>query len=387
MRPWSGARSARSRQAGRGGGGEADGVAQPGHPEIGADEPAVILYTSGTTGHPKGAVLTHGNLTWSALNVIVDYDVASTDRALMVSPLFHAASLGMGALPALLKGSTIVLEERFDAGRALSLIASERITTMSGVPTTFQLLCEHPDWERTDLSSLRRLTCGGSAIPLHVIEAFERRGLSFTGGYGMTEAGPGVTSLSAAHSARKIGSGGLPHFFTDIRLVAEDGRMAEPGEIAEIQVRGPNLTSAYWGLPDATAAAFADGWFHTGDLGYRDGEGFLYVTGRAKDMIISGGENIYPIEVERILDDHPAIAGSALIGVADPQWGEVPLAVLELRPGAAVTLDDVRAALEGHVARYKMPKGVVVVAALPRTASGKVRKADLRASFPTLPRA
>ena len=187
------------------------------HP-VSSEDPALIMYTSGTTGHPKGAVLTHGNLTWNSYNVLVDYDIVSTDIALMISPMFHAASLGMGVLPALLKGATLILEAGFEPGRVLELIQKYKATSISGVPTTYQMLCEHPDWESTDISSLQKLTCGGSPVPLRVIEAYEERGLAFTGGYGMTETAPGATSLQPDRSKSKAGSAGLPHFFTSVRF-------------------------------------------------------------------------------------------------------------------------------------------------------------------------
>jgi Acyl-CoA synthetases (AMP-forming)/AMP-acid ligases II len=350
--------------------------------EVTLDDPAAIIYTSGTTGKAKGAVLTHGNLTWVALNCIVDYDVASTDTALMISPLFHVASLGMGALPVILKGATMVLEKGFDPGRALAQIERHGVTMLSGVPTTFQLMADHPDWDRTDLSTLRTLTCGGSAVPTRILNAYEERGLSFTQGYGMTETSPGATSLSPAMTRAKQGSVGLPHFFTEVRIAGEDGAVVPRGTVGEIEISGPNVFPGYHANADATAAAFTgDGWFRSGDLGYLDSDGYLYVADRLKDMIISGGENIYPAEVENLISDIEGVTGVAVIGIPDDRWGEVPWAVVTVRDDAPVDTDMVRAHLEGRLARYKMPKHVVVVDELPRTASGKVRKADLRARF------
>lgn len=347
-----------------------------------AVDPAAIIYTSGTTGKAKGAVLTHGNLTWVALNCIVDYDVVSTDVALMISPLFHVASLGMGALPVFLKGGTLVLEKGFDPGRALSQIERHRVTMLSGVPTTYQLMADHPDWSGTDLSSLRKLTCGGSAVPTRILNAYEERGLSFSQGYGMTETSPGATSLSPERTRDKQGSVGLPHFFTEVRIADEHGAMVPRGTVGEIEISGPNVFAGYLNLPDATTAAFTDdGWFRSGDLGYLDADGYLFVADRLKDMIISGGENIYPAEVENLLSDLPGVTGVAVIGVPDERWGEVPWAVLTVTDGTEVSVDDVRAHLDGRIARYKIPKNVVVLDELPRTASGKVRKSELRTRF------
>ncbi|GIJ20704.1 acyl-CoA synthetase [Micromonospora lutea] len=350
--------------------------------EVGMDDPAAIIYTSGTTGRAKGAVLTHGNLTWVALNCVVDYDVVSTDVALMISPLFHVASLGMGALPVILKGATLVLEKGFEPGRALAQIERHGVTMLSGVPTTYQLMADHPNWATTDLSTLSKLTCGGSAVPTRILNAYEKRGLSFSQGYGMTEASPGATSLPPAMTRAKQGSVGLPHFFTSVRIADEHGAPIADDGIGEIQICGPNVFPGYHLLPEATAEAFtADGWFRSGDLGYLDADGYLHIAGRLKDMIISGGENIYPAEIEVLLGEIDGVTGVAVIGVPDAQWGEVPWAILTVREDAAVDVASVRRFLDGRVARYKLPKNVVIVDELPRTASGKVRKAELRDRF------
>ena len=349
---------------------------------VAMDDPAAIIYTSGTTGRAKGAVLTHANLTWVALNCVVDYDVVSTDVALMISPLFHVASLGMGALPVILKGATLVLEKAFDPGRALARIERHRVTMLSGVPTTYQLMADHPDWASTDLSTLAKLTCGGSAVPSRILSAYEERGLSFSQGYGMTETSPGATALPPAMTRAKQGSVGLPHFFTDVRVAGGDGAPAPPGTIGEIEIAGPNVFAGYLGLPDATTDAFtADGWFRSGDLGYLDADGFLYIADRLKDMIISGGENIYPAELELLVVEMDGVTGAAVIGVPDDRWGEVPWAIVTVRDGAAIDTGTVREFLDGKVARYKLPRKVVIVDDLPRTASGKVRKAELRHRF------
>ncbi|MCH8571724.1 long-chain fatty acid--CoA ligase [Nesterenkonia sp. AY15] len=346
---------------------------------------AVILYTSGTTGSPKGAMLSHGNLTWNAINVLTDFDLSSKDVALMIAPLFHVAALGQGALPVLLKGGSILLEQRFEPGRVLSLIEEHRVTNISGVPTTFQLICEHPQWESTDISSLRNLTCGGSAVPMRVLDAYESRGLAFTMGYGMTETSPGATTLPPAYSRTKQGSGGLPHFHTDVRVVDPADRPCPMGEVGEIQVHGPNVIAEYWNRPEATAGSFVheeDGlWLKTGDMGYFDEDGFLFISDRLKDMIISGGENIYPAQVEQQIAALEAVAAVAVIGVEDARWGEVPRAVIVVRDGHALTEEQVLHHLHGKLARYKIPKSVVFVESMPRTASGKIRKPDLRRQY------
>ncbi|WP_026265181.1 o-succinylbenzoate--CoA ligase [Arthrobacter sp. 135MFCol5.1] len=345
-------------------------------------DPGMILYTSGTTGFPKGALLTHGNITWNCMNTLVDVDLNRNDVALMISPLFHAASLDMGLLPMLLKGGTVVLEAKFDPGRALTLIQEHKVTTLNGVPTTFQMLCEHPAWASTDISSLEKLTCGGSAIPTRVIEAYEARDIGFTSCYGMTEASPGVTMLPIERSREKIGSAGLPHFFTDMRIADPLGAPVAPGEVGEIQISGPNVISQYWNRAQETRDSYAEGgWFRSGDMGYTDTEGFLFVSDRLKDMIISGGENIYPAEVEAAILQLDTVASVAVIGVPDEKWGEVPKAIITLHAGSTLTQEDLRSHLEGKLARYKIPKAVVFVDDMPRTASGKIRKRDLRQQF------
>ncbi|MCX6497860.1 MAG: long-chain fatty acid--CoA ligase [Arthrobacter sp.] len=357
----------------------ASGADRPIDEPVTLDDGAMILYTSGTTGRPKGALLTHGNITWNCINVIVDFDFSSADVALMISPMFHVASLDMGVLPTLLKGGTVILESRFDPSRILALIEQYSVTTMSGVPTTYQLICEHPAWPTTDLSSLNKLTCGGSAIPMRVLDAYESRGLQIGNGYGMTETAPGATVLPAARSRDKAGSAGLPHFFTDVRIADPVAGTAAPGTVGEIQIKGPNVILGYWERPDATAASYAEGgWFKSGDLAYTDEEGFVFIADRLKDMIISGGENIYPAEVEQAIAELDAVGSVAVIGVPDEKWGEVPRAVVLLREGAQLTEEQLRAHLEGRLARYKIPKSVVFVAEMPRTASGKIRKAELR---------
>jgi fatty-acyl-CoA synthase len=253
---------------------------------------------------------------------------------------------------------------------------------LSGVPTTYQMMADHPAWARTDLSTLQKLTCGGSAVPTRILNAYEERGLSFSQGYGMTETSPGATSLSPAMTREKQGSVGLPHFFTEVRIADEHGDMVPRGTVGEIEITGPNVFLGYHGQPEATAEAFTDdGWFRSGDLGYLDADGYLYIADRLKDMIISGGENIYPAEVENLISDIEGISGVAVVGVPDDRWGEVPWAVVTLKEGADVDTEKVRSHLDGLLARYKLPKNVVVVEDLPRTASGKVRKADLRARF------
>lgn len=347
------------------------------------DDTCIIMYTSGTTGRPKGAMLTHGNLTWNAVNVLVDSDLIAGERALVSAPLFHTAGLNMLTLPVLLKGGTCVLVEAFDAEATFDLIARHRITFMFGVPAMFDQIARHPRWAAADLSSLRILTCGGSPVPTPLIAAYQERGLTFLQGYGMTEASPGTLLLDAEHAIAKAGSAGVPHFFSDVRVLRPDLAPVEPGETGEVVVRGPHVMPGYWGLPEETAASFADGWFRSGDAARVDEDGYVYIVDRIKDMIISGGENVYPAEIEDLLLAHPDIAECAVIGVPDDTWGEVPRAVVVPREGTAPDAAEVLASLTGRLAKYKIPKSVVFTDELPRTASGKLLKARVRRRFGT----
>ncbi|SFC94019.1 acyl-CoA synthetase [Streptomyces aidingensis] len=359
----------------------AEAVDDPLDEPVRPDDLCLIMYTSGTTGRPKGAMLTHANLTWNAVNVLIDHDLLATERALVTAPLFHAAGLGMITLPVLLKGATCVLAASFDPGRTLETIARHRITFMFGVPTMYELMCRHPAWQTADLSTLRLLTCGGAPVPARLVRACRERGLTLRQGYGMTEAGPGVLFPAAGHAATGEGSAGVPHFFTDVKVVRADLTEAAPGETGEILVRGPHVGPGYWGLPDATADAFTDGWLRTGDAARADPDGHLVIAGRIKDIYISGGENVCPAEVEEALLDHPDIADCAVIGVPDETWGETGLALVVPRPGAALDPERIPPFLARTLARYKIPRSVLVVDELPRTASGKLLKNRLRARY------
>jgi O-succinylbenzoate-CoA ligase len=342
------------------------------------DDICIIMYTSGTTGRPKGAMLTHANLTWNAVNVLVDHDLITDEVALVSAPLFHTAGLNMLTLPVLLKGGACVLVEAFDPGSTLDLIKEHRVTFMFGVPAMFDQVARHPHWEHADLSSLRILTCGGSPVPTPLIAAYQQRGLTFLQGYGMTEASPGTLFLDAEHAVSKAGSAGVPHFFSDVRVVRTDLTPVGVGETGEVVVSGPHVMPGYWGLPQESESALVKGWFRSGDAARIDEDGYVTIVDRLKDMIISGGENIYPAEVEDALLAHPGIAECAVIGVPDDKWGEVGRAVVVPCTDAVIDPDEVLASLSGRLAKYKIPKTVVVAESLPRTASGKLLKTRLR---------
>ncbi|KZB83113.1 AMP-dependent synthetase [Amycolatopsis regifaucium] len=360
---------------------ELDGI---GHADLPPDEHVsledvcLILYTSGTTGKPKGVMLTHGNLTWNCFNAIVESDVASDERALIVAPLFHAAALGMTCLPVLLKGGTAFLVASFDPDAVLALIERERITMMFGVPTMFEMMASRPRWADVDLSSVRRLVCGGAPVRLTTIRRYLDLGLHFAQGYGLTETAAGVLMLDRAHLHVKAGSVGVPSFFTDVRVVDADRLEAPSGVPGEIMVSGPNVMPGYWGQPEATEEVFEDGWFRTGDVGVVDKDGYFFIVDRIKNVIISGGENVYPAEIEDVLHDMDGIAACVVIGVADDKWGEIGKALVVADPDARITEAAVLAHLRLRLAKYKVPKYVQFVDALPTTASGKIARSEVR---------
>jgi fatty-acyl-CoA synthase len=337
--------------------------------EVGLGDDALILYTSGTTGRPKGAVLTHQNLTFNTVNQLAHVDVLGSDVVLCTAPLFHVTGLGQVSLPTIFKGGTVVMAPKFDPAWMLATIAAKRITAFSAVPTMLQLLCDHPDFATSDLSSLRYVIYGGSPALDRVATAWFARGVAVLHGYGMTEAAPGVTLATPDGANSRPTSAGVLHFFTDA-LVAENG---------ELLVRGPNVFRGYWNRPQETEASFQDGWFRSGDV-VRFDDGWSYVVDRVKDMIISGGENIYPAEVEDLIAELPQVSECAVVAVPDDRWGEVGLAFVVLTEGAELDAATLVDQLAGRLAKFKIPKHVRFVGSLPRTATGKIRKADLRAA-------
>jgi fatty-acyl-CoA synthase len=350
---------------------------------IGEDEVAVIMYTSGTTGRPKGAMLTHGNLWWNNTNALLMLDVVQDDVSLVVAPLFHIGGLNVTTLVTWMKAGEVVLHRMFDPGRFLEDAARYRITTSFGVPAMLLFISQHPEFDSTDLTTLRVLVCGGAPVPEPLIKLYNGRGIPINQGYGLTETAPMVTFLSPEFSLARVGSAGTTPPFTEVRLVdAERQVLTEPLARGEVCVKGPNVMKGYWNRPDATSAAIdAEGWFHTGDIGYLDEDGFLFIADRVKDMVITGGENVYPAEVESVLYEHPAVAEVAVIGVADERWGEAVTAVVALRGDASLELEDLRAFAADRLARFKLPTRLEFVDALPRNPAGKVLKFELRTRF------
>lgn len=345
------------------------------------EEIALILYTSGTTGVPKGAMLSHRMITWNAINTQVSWGLRDDDCTPTFAPFFHAGGLNVLTTPLYHCGGTVVLLRSSDPAAVLRGVVQERCTILFAVPTVFQMIMEHPAFASTDLASLRFCVTGGSSCPLPIIQGYAERGLVFRQGYGLTEVGVNCFSLAPEDALRKAGSVGHPVFHSRARIVDEADHDVAPGAVGELVLAGPHVCSGYWHRPAATAEAMRDGWWHTGDLVRRDGDGYYYIVGRQKDMYISGGENVYPAEVEGLLATHPAIADVAIIAQPDPRWGEVGIAVIVSRPGATLAAAEALAFCEGKLARYKIPKRVVFVESLPRNAMGKIIKAELRERY------
>jgi fatty-acyl-CoA synthase len=351
----------------------------PAGAEVADDDPLFLIYTSGTTGKPKGALLTHANCFWTNLSFDLGTGMTSDDVALQVLPQFHCGGWNVQPLLTWWKGGTVVLERGFDAARCLELIADRRVTTLMGVPAIYLFMAQEPGFESADLSSVRRAVVGGAPMPEALLETWRARGVDIVQGYGLTEAAPNVLCLPAEDAVRKQGFAGKPYPYVEVALRdPESGRVLEGAGKGELVVRGPNVFAGYWRNPEATAAATADGWLLTGDVAERDDEGYYRICARLKDMYISGGENVYPAEVESVLHQHPAVADAAVVAVADERWGEAGLAVVVLAHGQAADEAELLDHCRARLARFKVPRGVRFVDELPRSGMGKVLKDELR---------
>lgn len=347
--------------------------------DIRLEDVQMMMYTSGTTGRPKGAMLTHGNTQWNAINMIQSIPVDSMDITLSVAPLFHIGGMSVFTTPLMYKGATIILEDLFDPSRVLQKIHDERITCLFLVPAMWQALTNVEGFEAYDISSLRFAVSGGAPCPITVIEFFQERGIPFYEGFGLTETAPFVSILDKENTIRKNGSVGKEPIHTNVRIVDPTDRDLPPGQVGELIVNGPNVMAGYWNKPEDTKQAIKNGWFYTGDLAKFDSEGFIYIVDRKKDMIITGGENVYPIEIEQVLYRHPNIKEAAVLGYPDDKWGESIKAVIALKDiSKPLNVHDLEEFLDGKIARFKIPKQVEIVEALPRNATGKILKTVLR---------
>jgi fatty-acyl-CoA synthase len=340
-----------------------------------------LLYTSGTTGRPKGVMIPHRQIAWNACNTVLSWQLRQSDRVQVYTPMYHAGGLTVFMTPLFAIGGSIVLHDGFDVAEIVQVFRDYECTLLFGVPTIFKILLDSPEFLALDFSHLRWCASGGAPLPLQLLRAYQERGLIFRQGYGLTEVGVNCFAVNDDDTPRKPGSIGKPMMFTEAKLVnpLDDDNQVATNEVGELCLRGPHVCRGYWNNPAATAQVLdAEGWFHTGDLARCDEDGFFYIAGRSKDMIISGGVNIYPAEIEKELLDHPAIAEVSVIGTIDEKWGEVPVAFVALKSGASASDFELIEFLRPRINKIKLPRQVSFIEALPRNAYGKVLKLELQ---------
>ena len=347
------------------------------------DDLIMIMYTSGTTGHPKGAMINHQMQLYNVINLAAPAFVGPDTVQLVALPLFHTGGMNCYANPVLHAGGEIILIREFDPGLALSILgnADYGVSHFFAVPAPYQFMMNHPDFDKTDLSSLRIAGVGGAPCAEAILKTWSNRGVAMIQGWGMTETSPGGIGLAAEDSERKLGSAGKALLHTEIKIVNETGKEVGTEEVGELYIKGPNITPGYWNNKKATEDSFEDGWLKTGDAAKFDEEGFVYIVDRSKDMYISGGENVYPAEVENVLYQLPQIAEAAIIGIPDERWGETGVAFISLKPDTALEEKDLISHCIENLAKFKVPSKVEFVEALPRNATGKVLKRTLRDDY------
>ena len=348
--------------------------------EVTLEDPQMIMYTSGTTGQPKGALLSQKKTFYNTFNADIYFDIRSSDRMLVVMPLFHSGGLNITAVPILYKGGTAIIQRHFDPEEVLRLIDTYKITLMMAVPTMLNFILKKTDMESYDLSSLRTCLTAGETCPLSLIKEYQKKNIPIRQVFGQTETSI-MLWLPEEDSIRKAGSVGLPVFHGDVKVINKRGDNVMPGEIGEIIVKGPIQMLGYWNNPEETERTIKNGWLHTGDLAKVDDDGYVYIVDREKDMFISGGENVYPAELEKVYAAHPDVLEAAVIGVPDEEWGEVGKAIIALKKGRAMKEREAIEICRGKLAQYKIPKSVIFVDELPKTASGKIKKGPLRKKY------
>lgn len=348
--------------------------------EIQDDDPLFIIYTSGTTGFPKGAIYSYKMAFWNAINTQIRLDITSRDHTVICMPPFHTGGWNVLLMPFLLQGGSFTLLRKFDASTVLNLLEDEEATLFMGVPTMLKMMADDEAFSEVSLESVRYFIVGGEAMPLPLIELWESKGVPVRQGFGLTEAGPNIYSLHHDDAIRKIGSIGTPNFFVDVKLMKRDGTEASEEEEGELWLNGPVVTPGYWNNEEATKEAFTDGWFRTGDILVQDEEGYYYVKDRIKNMFISGGENVYPAEIEKYLQTHSSVKEVAVIGVPDDRWGEVGKAIV-VSSSDTLNQDDILNFCAGKLAKFKIPKYVELVKEIPKTESGKIDRKSLRSLF------
>jgi len=347
-----------------------------------AEDTAALIFTGGTTGLPKAAEVSHRMIAWNTLNTVI-HDITHNDIYLNVFPMFHTGGLFVYTLPQVIFGGTTIFVHEFNSEQVLELLEREKVTVFAAVPIMYQMLTQADNWEQVDLSALRFCTSGGAPLPVPLVEKYTaEKGIRFKQGFGMTEFGPGIFALAPEDAIRKAGSIGRPNFFVDAQVVDDGNNFLGPNEAGELVLKGQSYCSGYFNDPEATAASVDDkGYFHTGDVAQYDDEGYFFIVDRKKDMFISGGENVYPAEIEKVLYQHPSVHMCAVIGLPDEKWGEVGKACVVLKPGATATEEELLKFMAGRLARFKVPKSVAFLDALPISAAGKILKRELKEQF------
>ncbi|GGA75663.1 class I adenylate-forming enzyme family protein [Ornithinibacillus halotolerans] len=347
--------------------------------ELKEEDPLAMIYTGGTTGKPKGVVLSHRSILWNALNTIVSWDLSAKDVTLITTPMFHTGGLNVYTLPLLLAGGTVVLSPDFYPEKAVHDLIKYRCTVVLFVPTMYHMIIQTKEFQEATFPDMRVFVSGGAPCPHRIYEAFHEKGIAFKEGYGLTEAGPNNFYIAPEEAIHKIGSVGKPMMFNDIKIVKDDGTVAKANEVGELVLRGYHAFEYYWNKPEETAEVIRDGWIHTGDLVKQDHDGYVFIVGRKKDMIISGGENVYPLEIEHWLEANERINEAAVVGLPDEKWGEIVTAFVSLK--ADVTEEELKEYCNQKLTRYKVPKKFYILEELPKTHVGKINKALLKEKY------
>ncbi|WP_449539387.1 acyl-CoA synthetase [Ferdinandcohnia sp. Marseille-Q9671] len=348
------------------------------------NDPLAIIYTGGTTGKPKGVVLSHQSIIWNGLNTILSWNLSAEDVTLTYMPMFHTGGLNALSIPILMMGGKVVIARNFEPTRAIQIINQEECTIVLLVPTMYHMMVNSPTFKDITFPTMHTFLSGGAPCPLEIYQAFEEKGLSFKEGYGLTEAGPNNFYIDPKISRFRRGSVGKAMFFNDVKIVSPEGMEVEPGEVGELVIRGKHVFHHYWNNPNATKEAYQDGWLYTGDLAKCDKEGYHYIVGRKKEMIISGGENVYPLEVEQCISKHPAINEVAVIGVPHEKWGEMVVAVVSLKSCQHVSKKEITEFCKSKIGKYKVPKEFIFVKDIPKTHVGKIDKNHLQKTYENL---
>lgn len=345
--------------------------------DIDSNDPWAMIYTGGTTGKPKGVVLSHRSINWNAMNTIISWNLTGDDVTLTYLPMFHTGGLNALTLPILKIGGKVVIGGQFDTSEAMFLLNDEKCTISLMVPTMYHLLVQHPDFENTTFPSMKTFLSGGASCPHTIYEAFEKRGIAFKEGYGLTEAGPNNFFIDPENARKKHGSVGKPMMYNMVRIVNDNGQDVGAGEAGELLIRGYHVFSHYWNNEKATQEAKPHDWLHTGDLAKCDQDGDYYILGRKKDMIITGGENVYPLEVENVIGEHPAVSEVAVFGFPDEKWGERVSALVVIKKGFSLTQDELRNHCQQSLGKYKIPRTIYFVDDIPKTDVGKIDKKEI----------